>query len=330
MILRSSGVALLLSLIVWGDLRAQNWATKMFSKTSHDFGTLARGTKPEFAFELTNHYEETVRIKGVRSSCGCTIPIVTKSTLQKREKSKILCRFDTVSFLGEKNAVVTVTFDKPYAVEVRLQINGTVRRDVVVKPGVVQLGNVCQGTDTVKTIAVEYAGRVDWKIVDVRSSNSNFEVEMTQTQRNPQRVGYILEVRLKDSAPVGFINDWLTLVTNDHGSRTVTLPVEGRVVSPLTLSPKSLSLGEVAVGDEVSRRIIVRAKKAFRITEIHCDNCLDIKISEQSRKTHILPVKFMARDEPGKITKWIRIETDLGPGTTAECLATAVVTSVRR
>jgi len=36
---------------------AQDWATKMFKKTSHDFGFVARGAKAEFAFEFEARLE---------------------------------------------------------------------------------------------------------------------------------------------------------------------------------------------------------------------------------------------------------------------------------
>ena len=54
-----------------GPVLAQQWAKDMFETTKHDFGTVARGAKAEFRFELTNRYLEDVHIAGVRSSCGC-------------------------------------------------------------------------------------------------------------------------------------------------------------------------------------------------------------------------------------------------------------------
>jgi hypothetical protein len=35
---------------------AQDWARQMFRVTTHDFGTVPRGSKQEFAFEYTNLY----------------------------------------------------------------------------------------------------------------------------------------------------------------------------------------------------------------------------------------------------------------------------------
>ena len=329
--MRSISIALLLLNVILNVAHAQDWAKKMFDSTEHDFGTLARGSMPEFAFELTNVYKEDVRIAGVRSSCGCTIPKVTKSTLKTKEKGQILCRFNTVAHLGEKSAAVTVTFDKPYTAEVQLNVTAVVRRDVVMQPGIVKLGDVRQGNATEKTISLDYAGRGDWAIIDVRSSNEDYEVELTETKRDSDRVGYKLMVRLKNTAPAGYLNDQLTLVTNDPKDRTIALPVEGRVMASVTVSPTSLALGEVELGERRSKRILVRGKEPFRIIDVKCNgDCFSVSPSDQSSKTHILPVKFVAKGSPGPITERIQIETDLGTGTCAECIATATVTTAGR
>ncbi len=48
----------------------------MFSESSHDFGTVARGSKTVYRFKFKNIYEEPLHVSGIRSSCGCTTPEV--------------------------------------------------------------------------------------------------------------------------------------------------------------------------------------------------------------------------------------------------------------
>ena len=74
--------ALTAVLLLAAPCPAQDWARKMFQKTSHDFGTIARDAKAEFAFVVTNNSKKDVRIAGVRASCGCTTPRVEKSLLK--------------------------------------------------------------------------------------------------------------------------------------------------------------------------------------------------------------------------------------------------------
>ena len=97
---------------------AAEWAKKMFTVTSHNFGTVARGSKTEYRFVFKNIYEEDVHVVGVRTSCGCTSPVVTQRDLKTHETSEVVATFNTRTFLGQHGATLTVTFDKPYYAEV--------------------------------------------------------------------------------------------------------------------------------------------------------------------------------------------------------------------
>lgn len=307
-------------------LAAQEWARKMFAVTSHDFETVARGARAEFAFEVTNLYKEEVHLAGVRASCGCVTPTITKDRLKTWEKGTVLVTFNTRSFVGHRTATITVTIDQPYYAEVQLNIAGFIRGDVVVEPGVLEFPAVTRGTPAEKAIQVKYAGRSDWKILDVRSANEHLEVEMAENTRGQGRVAYDLRVRLKDDAPVGYFRDQMVLVTDDPSARQIPVPIEGNVLSPLTVSPAALNLGVVKPGQTVTRQLVVRASQPFHITGINCpDGCFQFAPSEEAKQMHLVPVTFTAAREPGKVVQKIEIVTDMGTGARADFMATAVV-----
>jgi len=308
---------------------AQEWAKKLFKTTSHDFGTVARGAKAEFEFKMVNCFVEDIHVASVRTSCGCTTPTIKdkKQTLKTWQEGAIVAKLNTRAFMGYKSATIIVTIDKPYYAEVHLTIKSRIRRDVVLSPGVVQFGSIDQGQMGEKKIQVSYAGRNDWGIVDVRSANPHFEVELTETQRGSGRVGYEMLVRLKDDAPASYVSDQLTIVTNDRRSRVIPLLVEGRVVSALTVSPASLSLGTLEPGDKVTKQLTVRGKKPFRVVSVKCvggDDCFEFKKPTDVKTLQFIPVTFTAGTEPGKVAQTIEIETDMGRAK-AKCVATATV-----
>lgn len=314
------------SLARGNELQAQDWAKKMFKTTSHDFGSVARGAKAEFSFEFENLYEEDLHVASIRSSCGCTTPTITKRDLKTFEKSQIVATYNTRSFLGQKSATVTVVIDKPYYAEVQLSIEGYIRSDVVFDPGEVNFGEVEQYAAAEKKLNVTYAGRSDWKIADVRSANEHFEVELSETQRGNGRVSYEMTVRLTGSAPSGYFQDQLSLITDDTNSKSIPLLVQGSVVSPLTISPASLLLGTLEPGQVVKKQLIVRGNRPFRILRIACeDGCFSfVPPSDESKQIHFVPVTFTA-DAAGTISQSISIQTDLGSGAIASCVAAATV-----
>ncbi|MFZ5830678.1 MAG: DUF1573 domain-containing protein [Planctomycetota bacterium] len=325
---RKAGLAILLCMLAVPPVMGQEWASKMFKVTRHDFGTLARGAKAEFEFELNNIYLEDVHIAGVRSSCGCTSVRCEKPDLKTYETSAVIASVNTRAFLGQKGATITVTLDKPFPAEVQLQVSSYIRSDVVFEPGVVQLGSLALGQPAEAKVSVNYAGRGDWKVLEVRSANPHLSGELVETSRGIGQVNYELRVRLDGSAPIGYINDHLVLVTDDYQSTQIPLKVEGRVLSSITVSPASLFMGVVQPGQKVTKQLVVKGAKPFRILAIRCeDKCFEFDTSSESapKELHLIPVTFAAGHDPGKIAQTIRIETDLGDGA-PELSAFAVVT----
>ena len=297
------------------SLDGQEWAAKMFNTLSHDFGTLARGSKAVYRFQVKNGYEEDAHIAAVRSSCGCTTPQIVKSDLKTFEVGEIVAEFNTSSFMGQKHATVTVTFDKPFYAEVQLQISGFIRSDVTVTPGDIKLGSVDQGQGAEKTISVVHTGRNDWRIVDVKTADPHFEVEMSEPARVGGRVSYDLKVRLTRDAPAGYIHDQLILVTDDRNAPELFVEIDGRVVSSITVSPSSLFMGVVHPGQTVKKQLVVRGKKPFKILGVKCDDkSFTINPGDEAKPVHLLPVLFKAEGNPGKVLREITLTTDSGGG----------------
>jgi hypothetical protein len=294
---------------------AQEWARKMFTVTSHNFGTVAKGSKTEYRFVFRNMYTEDVHVSGIRTSCGCTSPTVTKRDLKTHETSEVVATFNTRTFTGQHGATLTVTFDKPYLAEVQLRVAGNIRGDVTFDPPFVDLGTVDLGKGSERQIRVTRLGSTPWEIKDVRSANPNFEVGLSQPTRSGSRTVYDLTARLKPTAPSGYIKGQLILVTNDPRATQIPMDVEGRVVAEVTVSPQLLALGAVTAGETVTKNVVIRANREFKITGVFCsDGCLTCEPKTTAARVHILPVTFQAGDSAGKVERELRIATDLGEG----------------
>lgn len=299
----------------------------MFETTDHDFGSVARAAKEEFEFALTNIYVEDVHISGVRSSCGCTSVRVDEPLVKTYGKSAIIASFNTKSFQGQRGATLTVTFDKPFYAEVQLHVRGYIRSDVVLHPGSVQMGTVDQGQPARQKVSVSYAGRSDWQILEVKSANPHLAGEVVETRRRGGQVGYELTAYLDGEAPAGYLRDHLVLVTNDRRIKEIPVPVEGVVQTGIVVSPTSLFMGVVQPGQKVTKQLVVRSKEPFRIISVDCDDDsfeFDTSAEQEPKALHVIPVTFAAGTEPGKVTRMIRIQTDLGE-TPPELSAYAVV-----
>lgn len=295
---------------------AQDWAKQMFSETSHSFGTVAKGAKTEYRFTFRNKFKEDVHVVGVRTSCGCTTPSVTKKDLKTHETSEIVAVFNTKTFVGQHGATLTVTFDKPFRAEVQLRVTGNIRGEVTFEPPFIDLGNVDIGKEVERKVRVTHLGATPWVIKDVRSLNSNYAVTLSQPLHTGTQSVYDLTLRLKPETPAGDLKGQLLLVTNDPRAEQIPMDVEGRVVAEVTVSPQLLALGTVSPGKSVTKNVVVRANRPFKVTGVECgaDGCITCPVKDAAAPVHILPVTFQAGDAAGKVERQLRISTDLGAG----------------
>lgn len=307
-------------------LSASDWARSLFETRRHDFGTVARAAKAEYEFVIHNRYDSTIQLSQVRTSCGCTTPSIKRSAIPPGEDGAIVAKFNTRSYTGSRAATITVVFSRPYYAEVQLSITGYIRRDIVFNPGVLDFGTVAEGQEARRTIDVQYAGRNDWQITDVKSPDPHIHVRAEQTRRDSGRVGYQLIAELSNEAPAGFLNTQLSIETNDRTMNPVPLNVTGSVTPALTVSPALLYMGQVPTSGSVEKRIAVRAAEAFQITGVKCDDArIKIQPDTEKKSLHLLPIRFEAGVEEGEVSQSIQIQTDLQGGKSAELTLTATI-----
>ncbi len=297
----------------------------MFAETNHDFGIVPRGSNTVYEFKFTNKFEEAVHVAGVRSSCGCTTPTVKKSDLKTYEEGSIVCKLNTDSFVGAKSAVVTVLFTKPFVGEIQLTVKGTIRSDIDTDPGMIDFGEVERGTERTTQVKITYAGRNPWEIKDVRSVNQNLGVSI-EREALPGKTSYLMNVKLKDTAPAGEFLDNIVLVTNEPHFNLVTIPVHGTINPPLVL-PVRVDLGTVKAGQKSNSFLLVRGKTPFEITKIDCEDPRFVfKIPSGKKDKHLVQFEFASGEVIGAFRQSLTVQTDLAEEGTASTTIVGNVT----
>jgi len=330
-------VTVLTSLLAVQGL-AEPWVGKMFAEKEHDFGTVARGADTVYKFAAKNIFTQDIELVSVRSSCGCTSPSIEKKILKTGDIGYVTARFNTRTFTGLHGATLTVQVRWNHqgtmrTAETQLRVSGNIRGDVEFKPGAVKFDDIEQGKVAERSVEVANNGSSSWKIVDVRGVSADLEVEMTPKRRAAGRVAYELLIRLKDSAPAGYFNEQLVLVTNDAQNPRIPMHITGRIVPGITVAPQPLLLGGVNQGQQISKKVLVSGKQPFRILGVNSDaeECFQFKTDGESSKRHILEVTFDAKNQSGPVKHTISITTDLGEtyDATVNAFATIIPSAAR-
>jgi len=210
--------------------------------------------------------------------------------------------------------------DQPFSAEVQLRVKAFIRGDVVFEPGSVQFGTLAQGQTAVKKASITYAGRADWRIGGVQPGAAFLDSNLIETGRNPDPVTrtmlvtYDIEVQLKGNAPPGYFKERMVVHTNDPNQATADVPltVEGFVVAPLTVNPTVVMFNAVPVGQTVSKNIVLKGSKPFRLTEcVAPDSRFRFLTSDVARPVQVVVVRFAAGEKPGRFSGKLLLKTDL-------------------
>ena len=293
----------------------KHWSQELApEKTKHEFGVVPSFSNQEYLFEFVNNFEYPIHLVGVRASCGCTKPSIVTHQVAPGETAKVLAKYDTKNFRGNKKATVSVSVrrDQPYTEygEVQFEVEGTIRRDVVLNPGTVNFSDVTLGEESVRSIQLLYAGNPEWKITDVKSTNPNIAVEYREIQRNvdTKRVDYELMISLSGDQLVGTLKDQIILTTNDVANKNLAVNIDGNVKAVVQVSP--VRLGVVAQDQNVKRKLIVRGHRPFEIKSVSTgDSRIKFSNSEGAKTLHIIQYE-LDTSVAGAISSKITIETD--------------------
>jgi hypothetical protein len=304
-------LVLLAGLAVTAPVSA-NWAEKMFTETSADFGPVPRGPQLVHHFRLVNNTGNPVTITGIRVSCGCTSAYAIKGSLQPGEATAVVATMDTTRFVGAKSVTVYVTFGQPSFDEVRLLVQAYGRSDFAVTPDTLAFGQMRRGSNQPATTTIVFYGTTDTRITEIKPESSYIQPEFKEMRRQNGEVAYEVSARLRNDIPAGkwFADVWVK--TNNPSMPQLRVPLTVEVESTLTAAPEAIAVGQVKAGSETEQRVIVRGAAAFKITSIDgTDASLSIKDNTtEAKEVHVLTIKLKA-GEAGELARTLRIHTDL-------------------
>lgn len=293
---------------------AADWIDTIVPEKSHDFGTVARGSKVRHVFRIVNTTAYDVHVADWRTKCGCTDVKVGARNIPPGTQTTVEVTFDTTRFEGFKASGLTLIFDQPQPAQVDLSVTSFIRGDVLLNPGNVDFQTVPRGSGATHTLTLTYSGsQADWAVTKLTTISDHVEAELRELSRVPGTIQYRLTTTLKPSAPPGYVRDEITLTTNDPNSPTIPITVAGSVQANVTVSPAILNLGHVVAGEAVTKSVLVRAGRPFKVTGATCakpDLTATTALGE-SRSFHTLTVTFKAPAQAGPYNATMEIATDL-------------------
>jgi uncharacterized protein YqhQ len=87
-----------------------------------------------------------------------------------------------------------------------------------------------------------------------------------------------------------------------------------------------LYLGQIAPGQAVTKRVIVRANEEFHLTAVNSqDGRVSVSFAEEAKKIQMLELTFVADEEAGEFEAVVEIETDAGENAAANLIVSGMI-----
>ncbi len=230
-----------------------------FDNSDFNFGQIYKGQKVEHIYKFENQGDDTLEIKKVKPSCGCTAVILTNKTIPPGETGEIKTTFNSGTYRGNIKKSISVLSNDPDNPNHRLTISGQIIEEINIKPVNINFGSIFldKGTDKTVTVTIKSQTEPDFKINKITPSKPFIDASIAEEKDGE----YIINVTLKDYRKIGRFSGKIHLETNNQKQQKAIIPFFGEIAGDVTAYPKRIYYGIVTEGKELTQKVFVKINR---------------------------------------------------------------------
>ena len=145
-----------------------------FEKKKIDFGEITSGKVLDLEYKFENTGDETLIIKNINTSCGCTYTRLEKKEYEPGEKGIIPVKFFSKGYRGKVIKTVTVVSNVKADPYIRLSMSGLIKLKnfsvAEVDKDVLNFGEIKINETVNKEVVIKNTGSIDLRILEVTHS----------------------------------------------------------------------------------------------------------------------------------------------------------------
>ncbi|MHC4455042.1 MAG: DUF1573 domain-containing protein [Planctomycetota bacterium] len=284
-----------------------------FENPNFNFGKIYKGNKVEHVFKFENQGNETLEIKKVKPSCGCTAVMLSNNTILPGNTGEIKATFNSANYRGKVKKTIAVLSNDPDTTSHKLTISGEIIQEISFKPQNINFGSIRADNQTEKTVKVSIKSQSgpDFKITKITSSKPFVDVSSSKEESGE----HTIVATLKDYHEIGRFSGKIFLETNSAKQPKVSMIFYGLVEGDITINQKRIYYGTVPEGREITKKLFVKINESnikILSTKISPDY-LSVKVDEryEQRNPHCLIEIKLHKEAPiGKLNGLLEIHTN--------------------
>ena len=269
---------------------AEGAAKIQFASTVHDFGKVSAGEVVRADFVFTNIGTQTLEIKEVRPTCGCTTAGTWEKLIAPGKTGIIPLQVNTANFSGPVIKSVSVTCNDPAQSFINLQVKGTIWKPIDVAPPFVMF-NVAPdaASNEVRTVKITSNLEEALELSPPQVSSAAFRAEIVAVRPGKE---FDLQITTVTPLPAGNAQASITVKTSATNLPLISITALAVVQPPVTATPGQVFLPAGPLATPAQYTIIVQnnSTQAMSLTDasINQPNVqLQVREAQSNRVFHV-------------------------------------------
>jgi len=198
-----------------------------------NFGYAPANSTVKHTYLIKNTGTDTLRITNVKPSCGCTSAPLLKDVLGPGESTGLEVGFKTLKFIGEVKKDVRITSSDPNGSSSKIVFSANISNPhpaLRVDPEIIDFVQIPIGQKSKLVTKLTNISNSDLTLVTIDSPNKDYlEYKFKRDTLKPNQ-STELEVRISEKAPVGILQESITLDVKPLTNARLSIPIRGEII----------------------------------------------------------------------------------------------------
>lgn len=239
-----------------------------------DFGTVPKGEKITYAFEVKNTGTADLEIIAARPACGCTVAEFDK-VIKPGATGRVAAVVETVNFAGPISKSITLETNDPNTPTAQLTVSAIVKPFVDAYPAGFVRYNLLQGEAETQTVTLYSEETEPFEIVKIESPQPWIKVNQRKAEGagainlgRPGQSQYKLDIAVGGGdAKVGALAEKIKITTNSKHQPEYFISVSGVIRPTFRVEPTAVNFGEVSFSDTAATRTVLLRSNNLKAPE---------------------------------------------------------------
>jgi hypothetical protein len=198
-------------------------------EANFDFGKVKQGVKVTHTFQFKNTGTDTLLIHDVRSSCGCTAALVSKSRIAPGMLGEISTTFNTAGRTSRQKKSINVQTNDPGKQSFVFTLQGNIFVSYELKPTYLRFKAIKPGESSNAEVTLVNRTEKTITLGTPQTPREDLAVELDKTELKPGE-STIVSGTFKPAANQSALTGSVTIPVLTDGEEPIKLRVYGRII----------------------------------------------------------------------------------------------------